>query len=499
MDKVQSIDITLVKPSATNPRKSFDAPDEVDLKASIKGKGIIYPLAVRPVNGHYEIIDGERRYRAAKELQYREVPCIVMEVDEEQTRDAQLISHVQSKSIKPMEEAQAFVKLLEHSDVASVARAVGKSESYVARRKSLTSLIDPLAEAVTKGVLPVMHALELSRCSKETQEAIYAGKGDDDYYGRKLKTELSRGDIPPIKELKERIGNLARKLSAAKFDTLDASLVPAMGACAACRFNTVTNPGLFGDLGKEAICKNGKCFDEKTLAHVSRRIEAEPDLVKISTNYGRKSAGVLTADKYDRVAKGKVSAIIVEGDGDEIGRIVSVNLRGNAAESAKGGGNISHKLSKAELASRAKRKKEIYETRISQEARIRARALAVKGADQKTVLNILPVIAAMMAQAPIFTHYGKGAELRKLIAKMTGGEFPKAENPKAFQKKSVALNKLIVGMAVSFGQIEDPLVANEDDSYIEFICETMKIPYKALHATVRKEWEDAKKTKKSTA
>src|SRR6476619_1398759 len=107
-----AIAIELVKPSATNPRKYFDEGKLAELAASIKAKGVIVPLVTRAVNGHYEIVAGERRWRASKIAGLATVPVVVRELTDVQVLEIQLIENLQREDVHPLEEADGFARLL---------------------------------------------------------------------------------------------------------------------------------------------------------------------------------------------------------------------------------------------------------------------------------------------------------------------------------------------------------------------------------------------------
>lgn len=131
-----------LEPNPQQPR--IDMGDLADLVASIKEKGILEPLLVRPseVGGRYMIISGERRYRAAIEVELREVPCIEMDVDDREVAEIALIENLQRKDLTPYEESEGFLALIERFGYTheEVAQKVGKSRSSITETLSIASM-----------------------------------------------------------------------------------------------------------------------------------------------------------------------------------------------------------------------------------------------------------------------------------------------------------------------------------------------------------------------
>lgn len=131
-----------LEPNPQQPR--MDMGDLADLIASIKEKGILEPLLVRPseVGGRYMIISGERRYRAAIEVELREVPCIEMDVDDREVAEIALIENLQRKDLTPYEESEGFLALIERFGYTheEVAQKVGKSRSSITEALSIASM-----------------------------------------------------------------------------------------------------------------------------------------------------------------------------------------------------------------------------------------------------------------------------------------------------------------------------------------------------------------------
>ena len=152
MNNIQSVaerNITMValasiQPSGYNPRKNFDETSLAELAESIRQQGVLQPIGVRPIaDDRLEIVFGERRYRASLMAGLEEIPAIVMEISDETAEEMAVTENLQRKDVTPIEEANAYQKLIESGrhDVQSLAVQFGKNESYIRTRWKFGSLI----------------------------------------------------------------------------------------------------------------------------------------------------------------------------------------------------------------------------------------------------------------------------------------------------------------------------------------------------------------------
>ena len=161
--RVQSIDVGRIRPHPEQPRRHFDADALQELADSISKRGVIQPIIVRPLGSGYQIVAGERRWRAAQKAQLHAIPAIVRDFDEAETLEIALVENIQREDLNPIEEAQAYAKLISdfgHSQEA-LARIVGKSRSHVANLTRLLDLPQPVQRAVMEGRLTMGHARAL--------------------------------------------------------------------------------------------------------------------------------------------------------------------------------------------------------------------------------------------------------------------------------------------------------------------------------------------------
>ena len=167
------VDISQVESYSAQPRKYFDEAALAELAESIRLHGIIQPLTVRKLaSGYYQIIAGERRWRAARLAGLREVPVVVVEADDRKAAELAMIENLQREDLNPMEEAAGFQVLIDtyHMTQEEAAAQVGKSRSAVANALRLLSLSAPVAKLVEEGKLSAGHARALVPLSPALQE-----------------------------------------------------------------------------------------------------------------------------------------------------------------------------------------------------------------------------------------------------------------------------------------------------------------------------------------
>lgn len=153
-----------LQPGKFQPRRVFTKDILDDLVASIKTKGVLQPLLVRQIgNNRYEIIAGERRWRASKEAGLTQVPVIIKDFNDEETLEVSLIENLQRQDLNPLEEAQGYQRLMDEfkRTQEELARVVGKSRSYVANMLRLLELPDAVKKYLDKGDITAGHARAL--------------------------------------------------------------------------------------------------------------------------------------------------------------------------------------------------------------------------------------------------------------------------------------------------------------------------------------------------
>ncbi len=153
----------LIQDNPFQPRTHYDESKLAELKASIKEKGILVPILVRLKDGKYEVVAGERRLKAARSLSVQEVPAIVREVSDQEALVLALIENIQREELNPIEEAEAYKKLIEEFRYTQdmVAESVGKDRSTITNLLRLLKLPADIQQSVYDGVLSVGHARAL--------------------------------------------------------------------------------------------------------------------------------------------------------------------------------------------------------------------------------------------------------------------------------------------------------------------------------------------------
>lgn len=156
--------IDLLKASPNNPRKSFADADLDDLANSIREKGLLQPIVVRPLSdGEFEIVAGERRWRAAQKAGIHEVPVLIRELSDGEALEIALIENIQRADLNPLEEARAYSLLLEQFSYTQqqLADSIGKSRSHVANTLRLMNLPEAVRSEIEQGRLTAGHARAL--------------------------------------------------------------------------------------------------------------------------------------------------------------------------------------------------------------------------------------------------------------------------------------------------------------------------------------------------
>ncbi len=160
----QSVPIERIKPNPNQPRRRFSEDDLKDLAASIAEKGVIQPLIVRPRDGgEYEIVAGERRWRAAQIAQLHELPVVVRDFDDVEVLEVAIIENIQRADLNAIEEAAGYKQLMEkfgHTQE-KMAAALGKSRSHIANLMRLLHLPEDVLDLVRNGELSAGHARAL--------------------------------------------------------------------------------------------------------------------------------------------------------------------------------------------------------------------------------------------------------------------------------------------------------------------------------------------------
>jgi ParB family chromosome partitioning protein len=211
---VQSIEVALIHPHPEQPRRHFDEGALQELAESIAKRGVIQPIIVRPHGGGFQIVAGERRWRAAQRAQMHRIPAIVRDFDEQETLEIALIENIQREELNPIEEAEAYRKLIAefHHSQDALGRIVGKSRSHIANLMRLLDLPRSVQLQVQEQKLSMGHARALigapdcERLARQVEEKGLSVR-DTEQLVRKVKT----GDEMPAARRSSGSGNAADK------------------------------------------------------------------------------------------------------------------------------------------------------------------------------------------------------------------------------------------------------------------------------------------------
>ncbi len=267
--------------SHTNPRKSFDQTKLAELAESIKATGVHQPVLLRPLPAArleetthmdprpaYELVCGERRYRASQMAEAETIPAMIRALTDEEALEIQIIENLQRDDLQPLEEAEGYQALMERHEppmtADEVAAKIGKSRSYVYARLKLLDLGPEGREALLQGKLDASRGLLIARIP-DTKLQAEALKEVTDWQGNVRSYRTLAGIVQSRYML---------RLSDARFRITDADLVPAAGSCRACPKRTGANPDLFADVQGADVCTDPACFKGKEQAHADAALKA---------------------------------------------------------------------------------------------------------------------------------------------------------------------------------------------------------------------------------
>ena len=174
-NNVESIHIERIVPNRYQPRQVFEPSKIHELAESIKEHGLLQPIVVRPIEEDmFEIIAGERRFRAMQSLNMSQADVIIRDMDDEETAVVALIENIQRENLSVVEEAEAYKKLLELGDVtqSELAKSLGKAKSFIANKLRLLKLAPKVITRLREGKITERHARAVLVLSEEDQEAL---------------------------------------------------------------------------------------------------------------------------------------------------------------------------------------------------------------------------------------------------------------------------------------------------------------------------------------
>ena len=218
-DEVVQLYLDDIIPNRFQPREVFDEKALKELAVSIKEHGVIQPIIVRNINGKYEIIAGERRYKASALAGMTKIPAIIRNLDDKESSKVALLENLQRRNLNPIEEARTYQKILELDQMTQeeLARTMGKSQSAVANKLRLLSLPEEIQESLLKEQISERHARALLNVpdvavQKEMVERIITTKMSVRALEEEIKEKYPKGkdasDIPIDQNASASIGGL---------------------------------------------------------------------------------------------------------------------------------------------------------------------------------------------------------------------------------------------------------------------------------------------------
>lgn len=203
----QMMKINMVEPNRDQPRRNFEEDALLELADSIKQYGVLQPLIVRKRNDYYEIIAGERRWRAAKMAGVKEVPVIIKEYNEQEILEIALIENIQRENLNPIEEAMAFKKLLEEFNLKQdeVAERVSKSRTAVTNSMRLLKLDQRVQQMIIDDMISTGHARALLAIDDPEQQYMLANKIFDDKLSVRETEKLIKEIKNPKKQKEKKV------------------------------------------------------------------------------------------------------------------------------------------------------------------------------------------------------------------------------------------------------------------------------------------------------
>ena len=243
--------------TGANPRRFFDPSEMEELIESVRAKGVIQPILVRPIGDKHQIIAGERRFRAASAVGLTEIPVLVKEMTDQEADEAALIENVLRADMSPAEEAQAAARVLGTcaGNRDEAAKRLGWSRSTLDKRLALMNCSNKVRDALTERKITLGHAELLAAVTKEVQDGV-------------LNNLLNAPALPNVAQLKANLEQRVQPLDVAIFDKT---------GCAGCPHNSGTQQALFAEAISGSNCTNKSCYEGKTTEALNLKAESLKD------------------------------------------------------------------------------------------------------------------------------------------------------------------------------------------------------------------------------
>lgn len=254
-NKIVYLKITSIGLNPMNPRKTFDTSALGELSESIKELGVLQPITVRPAPAErvehgedYQLVCGERRWRAAAMAGLTEIPTIIRDLTDDEAIDVAITENLQRKDVSPLEEADAFKYLLDKGNtVADLCGRFGKSEFYVRGRLKLLAISDDFRKLLDAGEISISQAMEIVKFDDDVQTRMYADHFASENWN-------SWKDFTARTIYHRAIDTYTKELSRYKFDKKECETCP-----------SCTKNSLLFQTTEEASCQDSKCLQRKEL------------------------------------------------------------------------------------------------------------------------------------------------------------------------------------------------------------------------------------------
>jgi ParB/RepB/Spo0J family partition protein len=288
--RYEELQLIHIKLSPTNPRKTYDSKDTEELAESIKSEGVIQPVLVRPHGkpGKYQLVFGERRYKASQLAGKTAIPALIRVLTDEQVLNMQITENLQRKDVRPIEEAVSYKLLMDMKGwtVTELAHRLGKTPIFIAGRLKLNDLIEEYQKAMYEERLTIVDALKVCKLTSDDQRDLYVTQEFEEGFIQLYPYHLSR---------------YMYDLTNAPFDITDDTLLADIGikACTTCQFNTACANLLFAEDDGKARCTYTGCFKNKSNAWFDRELtkaKEDPAIVLVSNTYSSKIADEIMKD-----------------------------------------------------------------------------------------------------------------------------------------------------------------------------------------------------------
>src|SRR6267378_2922995 len=484
--------------SSTNPRKVFDQSFLEELAESIRNRGILSPLLVRPVNNHLEIVAGAQRYRAAKLAGLEVAPIRLKAMTNLEAQEAQQIENVQRKDVHPFEEAQGYRTLLgfegANYTVEKLAARIGNPPQDVAERLKLLDLTEPVAKAFVARHIGLGHALLIAKLAGDVQEKALAHC----FNGYYAANDSDRSLVPASRLQAWIAQNIYLSLKSVPFSKDDETLVPEAGSCAKCPKRTGFNALLFSEV-REDSCVDATCFNRKLDGHIAQRVTKMPNLVMISQNYNTTGdTPILARRNYVEVVTRKPKkekdarpeqrlcdhlTPAIHADGMEKGRLVKVCANPDCKV------HFGNRQREEEQRLQFKAEKTAANRKAKQTISFRHRLMA------DVLKRVKPQFGTeQMRMVACFALHSLPHELTCRLAKRHGLQNPKdprdyqmAEKARTLYKKADAVElAVLIFEAMLLGSAERTTDSKDDDP-LSIAAAVFKINTKTLRASVAEE------------